>query len=370
MLRTGVTSLLRGTLKALGHIPPVRQGLHHLSVAGRGAGVAFFRCRRLVPETAAGEAHPDRLKGSATTPSELGAALEHAKKTLRFVHVGEALAVLLRGERLKAGEALGVLTFDESFATTAELALPVLKDHAVPATIFVTTGPLDDDAETLWDSHVHAVVEQLAPRPVAVDFVDRVLPTDTPRARQQTVHRLLLALASLDERELANRLAALFSLVGGRPAVPSLDRMLQASTLSQLCREPLISIGAHGHAHLSLASASEDALLDELARPRERLRRLCGSAFADVVSYPFGRPPYVDEHVMRAARHAGYAAGFTALPGVARPGDHLFALPRIAIDRHSTGVHGYELAGTLNAVDELMLVASGVKERVDETPEG
>jgi peptidoglycan/xylan/chitin deacetylase (PgdA/CDA1 family) len=370
MLRTGVTALLRGTLKTLGRVPPVRQGLHHLSVVGRGAGVAFFRCRRLVPDTAVGRAHPDRLKGSATTTTELGAALEHAKKTVRFVHMGEALAVLQRGERLKESQGLGVLTFDESFATTAELALPVLKAHGVPATIFVTTGPLDDDADTLWDSHVHAVVERLAPRPVAVGFVDRVLPTDTPRARQQTVHRLLLALASLDERELAARLEALFSLVGGRPVVAALDRMLDTSTLAQLCREPLISIGAHGHAHLSLASASDDALLDELARPRERLRVVCGGAFADVVSYPFGRPPYVDERVLKAARHAGYAAGFTALPGVARPGDHLFALPRIAIDRHSTGVHGYELAGTLNALDELMLVASGIKERVDELPEG
>jgi len=368
MIRTGVSYLLRGALKGLGRVPPVRQGLHHLSVLGRGAGVAFFRCRRLVPDTARGQAHPDRLRGSATTAEELGTALEQAKRTLRFVHVGEALSALQRGERLKEG--LGVLTFDESFASTMELALPVLKAHAVPATVFVTTGPLDDVGETLWDSQVHGVVQAIAPRPVAVGFVDRVLPTDTPKARQRTVHRLMLALASLDEGELQRRLDELFSLVGGRPAVPSLDRMLQEAELRRLCSEPLISVGAHGHAHLSLASASEAALLDELVRPRERLQQLCGSAFADVVSYPFGRPPYVADHVVKAARQAGYRAGFTALPGVARPGDHLFWLPRIAIDRHSTGVHAYELAGTLNAVDELMLVASGEQERVDEAPEG
>lgn len=368
MLRTGVSYLLRGALKGLGRVPPVRQGLHHLSVLGRGAGVAFLRCRRLVPDTARGRAHPDRLRGSATTAEELGEALEQAKRTLRFVHVGEALAALSRGERLKQG--LGVLTFDESFASTMELALPVLRAHGVPATIFVTTGPLDDVGETLWDSQVHAVVQALSPKPVAVGFVDRVLPTDTPKARERTVHRLLLALASLDESELHRRLAALFALVGGRPPVPGLDRMLQAAELRRLCDEPLISVGAHGHAHLSLASASEAALQDELVRPRERLQALCGSAFADVVSYPFGRPPYVADHVVRAARAAGYRAGFTAIPGVARPGDHLFWLPRLAIDQKSTGVHAYELAGTLNAIDELLLVASGEQERVDEAPEG
>jgi hypothetical protein len=83
MIRTGVSFLLRGALKGLGRVPPVRQGLHHLSVLGRGAGVAFFRCRRLVPDTDRGRAHPDRLRGSATTAEELGVALEQATRASR-----------------------------------------------------------------------------------------------------------------------------------------------------------------------------------------------------------------------------------------------------------------------------------------------
>jgi peptidoglycan/xylan/chitin deacetylase (PgdA/CDA1 family) len=368
VLRQGATYLLRGALRHIGRVAPVRQGLHRLSVLSRGAGVAFLRCRRLLPDTARGREHPDRVRGSATTPAELHQALEQARRTLRFVHVGEALAALQRGTRLREG--LAVLTFDESFAATMELALPVLRDLGIPATLFVTTSPLDDAGETLWDSQVHAVVQAMAPKPITVGFVDRGLATDSPADRLRTVHRLLLAMTSLDETELHRRLSELFALVGGTPPVPSLDRMVQAAELRQLCREPLISIGAHGHGHLSLASASEAALTDELVRPRERLRALCGNAFADVVSYPFGRPPYVNDHVIHAARAAGYRAGFTALPGVARPGDHLFWLPRLAIDRHSTGVNAYELAGTFNAIDELLLAASGEQERVDEAPEG
>lgn len=360
--------MLRGALSGLGRVPPVGQGLHHLSVMTRGAGVAFLRCRRLVPEGPVGKAHPDRVRGSAITPKELSSALESARRTLRFVHVGEALAALTRGERLTEG--LAVLTFDESFFSTAELALPVLRKLGVPATIFVTTGPLDDAKETLWDSQVHAVVQAMAPAPITVGFVDRSLDTSTPKARQRTVHRLLLAMASLDESELRHRLDELFALVGGRPEVPALDRMLQEADLRALCAEPMISFGAHGHAHYSLASASPEALVHELAAPRERLQAICGGAFADVVSYPFGRPPYVADHVVKAARAAGYKAGFTALPGVARPGDHLFFLPRLAIDRGRTGVHAYELAGTLNAVDELIMVATGDQVRVDEAPEG
>lgn len=368
MLREGLTWALRGAMRTAGRVPPVRQGLHHLSVITRGAGVAFLRCRRLVPDDVDGNTHPDRIRGSATTPKELRAALLQARKNLRFVHIGEALSALQRGTRLQDG--LAVLTFDESFSTTAALALPLMKELGVPATMFVTTSHLDVTGSTLWDSQVHAVVEALAPRPVLVGFVDRGLSTTTVKDRQNTVHRLLLSLTSLDEAELIARLEELFALVGGRPQVRGLDRMITASELTLMAEEPLWSIGAHGHAHLSLATASDDALHEELHQPRQRLHELCGSSFVDVVSYPFGRPPYVDERVVRAAREAGYRAGFTALAGVARPGDHLFQLPRLAIDRRSTGISAYQLAGTLNAVDELVLVATGQSQRLDEAPEG
>ena len=367
MIKEGIGLLLRGAMRQVGRVAPARVALHRLSLLTRGAGVAFLRCRRLVPDTARGQAHSDRVRGSAMTPAELQAALAALQKTLTFVHLGEALEALKRGMRLERG--LAVLTFDESFAATAELCLPVCRAQSVPATLFVTTGHLDE-ATTLWDAHVHTVVDTIAPRPLQVSFVDRVLSTVSAEDRLSAAHRLLLSLASLDEVELHRRLHELDALCGGRPSVKSLDRMLTSAELVRLCRDPLISVGAHGHGHLALASASDAALQEEMVRPRERLQKLCGSSFLDVVSYPFGRPPYVDERVLRAGRAAGYQAGFTALPGVARPGDHLFQLPRLAISRSSTGVHAHELAGTLAAVDELLLIASGERERIDSAPEG
>jgi peptidoglycan/xylan/chitin deacetylase (PgdA/CDA1 family) len=361
VLREGFGFVLRGAMRQVGRVAPARQALHRLSVVSRGCAVAFLRVRRLVPDTARGAAHVDRRRGAALTPVELDRALQTAQKTLSFVHLGEALARLRRGTRLQQG--LAVLTFDESFAATAELALPVCRARGVPATFFVTTGPLDAaEPETLWDSHVHAVVDQMGGRPVSTNFVDRPLPTTTPSERASSARRLLLSMTSLDEGELWRRLHELDALAGGRPQVPALDRMLHAEELRQLCRDPLVAVGAHGRTHVALASASDDALRDELEQPRERLRALCGGAFVDVVSYPFGRPPYVDDRVVRAARAAGYQAAFTALPGVVRPGDHLFQLPRLPLDRGASAVAAYELAGSLAAVDEMLLAAWGDRE--------
>jgi len=359
--------VLRGALRQVGRVGPVRRRLHQQGERSRGAAVAFLRVRRLLPATARGASHLDRRRDAALSPDELARALEEARRALTFVHAGEALAALQRGTRLPRG--LAVLTFDESFAATAELALPVCRALGVPALFFVTTGPLDAaEPETLWDSHVHAVVERMGGRALSTRFIDRPLATSTARQRLSATRCLILSLASLDEGELYRRLHELDVIAGGRPPVAALDRMLHAEELRHLAGDPLVAIGAHGRAHLSLASASDQALRDELEQPRQQLAALCGGAFVDVVSYPFGRPPYVDERVVEAARDAGYRAAFTALPGVSRPGDPLFWLPRLPITRRGSTLAAVEHAGSAAVVDALWPAAGGRAGLVE--PEG
>jgi peptidoglycan/xylan/chitin deacetylase (PgdA/CDA1 family) len=367
MWREASRVALRGVLRQVGRVPLTRRALHWLSVTSRGAGVAVLRARRLVPDTARGRSHPDRRGGAAMTPVELERELRQAMGTLRFVHLSEAVEALAAGDRLAS--AMAVLTFDESFATTAELALPVCRALGVPATFFVTTGHLDGE-RTLWDEEVRTAIDRLAPHPLAVPWIDRVLRTDTPARRAAAARRVLLSLAALDEERLERRLEELYARAGGRPPIEPLDRMLTGPEVVALARDAFVTFGAHGHRHLSLANASDGALEEELARPRRILMELAGTAFADVMSFPFGRAPYVDERAVHAARAAGYRAAFTAEPGVARPGDHLFRLPRLPIGPGSSGLVAYELQGTFDAVDEIVLIASGDRARLDESLQG
>lgn len=367
MLKRASRVVLQGAVKSIAKLPLTRRAMYQLSVAARGPAVVVFRARRLVPDTRQGKSHVDRARGSAMTPRELEKALKEALRTLEFLHVGEAVAALASGARLPKGAAL--LTFDESFAATAELALPVCRRLGVPVLLFVTTGHLDGET-TLWDQEVASVLDAMAPENLSVPWIDRVLRTDTKKARLAALRRLLVLLASLDEERLDRRLQELRERVGGRPHVGALDRMLTAGEVRALASDPLVSFGAHGHRHLPWAAASDAALHDELATPRRVLAELAGKAFADVVSYPFGKHPYVDERAMLAAQQAGYRAAFTAEPGIARPGDHLFRLPRLDLGPRMNGVVAHELQGMSAAVDELLLVATGEEARLDPAPEG
>lgn len=69
---------------------------------------------------------------------------------LRFLrdHGFSGLTVTDLCERVRAGAALSerpvVLTFDDGYADTHEVALPLLIEHGFPATVFITTGWLRD----------------------------------------------------------------------------------------------------------------------------------------------------------------------------------------------------------------------------------
>lgn len=367
MLKKASRALLKGWVRQVARMPLTRRGMHALSVATRGPAVAFLRCRRLVPDTAAGAQHADRFLGLAMTPAELEDALRDCQKTLRFVHMAEALSSLTRGRRMQEGAA--VLTFDESFAASVELALPVLRRVGVPATFFVSTAHLDG-TETLWDEEVSAILRALAPTPLSLSWVDRVLRTDSRASRAAATRRLLGLLASLDEPRLDQRLEELRSRAGGVVHVDALDRMLSAGELERVARDSLVAVGAHGHRHLAFAAQDDETLQRELERPRRILQELCGGAFVNVVSYPFGRPPYIDERVCVAARAAGYRAGFSAETGVGRPGSHLFRLPRLAMGPDIRALDAYELQGMTDAVDELLLVATGSEDRIATEMEG
>jgi peptidoglycan/xylan/chitin deacetylase (PgdA/CDA1 family) len=87
-------------------------------------------------------------------------------------------------------------------------------------------------------------------------------------------------------------------------------------------------VGAHTLTHPDLTTVGDATLRREVAGSRALLRRRLGvpvTAFC----YPAGRN---DARVRAAVKAAGYTTATTVEPGIARPGDDPFALPRIRVN--------------------------------------
>ena len=84
MIRDASRALLTSALTRIGRLPLTRRAFHRVSVAARGPAIGFLRCRRVLPRTATGKAHIDRLMKSALFPDELERMLLDCQRTQRF----------------------------------------------------------------------------------------------------------------------------------------------------------------------------------------------------------------------------------------------------------------------------------------------
>lgn len=89
-----------------------------------------------------------------------------------------------------------------------------------------------------------------------------------------------------------------------------------------LCADVFV-VGHHSHGHRSLETLPEAELERELL-PLEVPTR-------PWLAYPFGRMEDAGPRAARAARKAGFEAGFTMQPGIALPGANRLLLPRIPL---------------------------------------
>ena len=88
-----------------------------------------------------------------------------------------------------------------------------------------------------------------------------------------------------------------------------------------------VEIGSHTLSHAHLTQLSDHELHRELRESRERIEAELGRR-CPLVAYPYGDD---DERVHRAARAAGYEAGFAAPGRLVPPSVH--ALPRVGVFR-------------------------------------
>ena len=87
-------------------------------------------------------------------------------------------------------------------------------------------------------------------------------------------------------------------------------------------------VGAHTLTHPDLTTVDDATLRREVAGSRTLLQRRLGLPI-NAFCYPAGRN---DARVRAAVRAAGYTTATTVEPGIARPADDPFALPRIRVN--------------------------------------
>ncbi|HZL86225.1 MAG TPA: polysaccharide deacetylase family protein [Candidatus Krumholzibacteria bacterium] len=250
--------------------------------------------------------------------------LRSLRHLYRFVSMQELQDILESKKPLRRHVAL--VTFDDGYRDNYEHALPILKQHGVPAAFFLSLGFVGErrnfwfdrlaDACRVWESGdpKRARLRSLLPAPLAAIFEAR-----SPRAeRLQRAVQFVARLPVQERRALLKRLTP-----EPQNAEHEQSQALTWTEVRQL-REQGMSIGAHGLTHTTLTRMSTENAKRELGESIAGVARGSGAPVV-AFAYPHGA---TDADVAQWASEAGVRLGFTLEPRENQLGDDPMRLGR------------------------------------------
>jgi peptidoglycan/xylan/chitin deacetylase (PgdA/CDA1 family) len=243
-------------------------------------------------------------------------------------------------------------TFDDGYADNFEAALPRLRAHRVPATVFLVAGAIGTRGELWWDE-LEAIVLAPGRLPPILDLSlgDEVLAFDleesvvysaeeaalnrgwragepAPNSRHSLYLALWERLKPLATPVREEAMAGLRGWAGREPARRTSHRLATWEAILEARSEPLLELGAHTIGHPALSALSTDLQREEIAAARNRLEERIGAGRVKSFSYPFG------DHgpgTPALVREAGYRYACAGSRGVVQSGTDPLLLPRLHV---------------------------------------
>lgn len=264
----------------------------------------------------------------SATADEFRDQIRYLKGAFRVVSLDEVIAA---GPGLALRNSCVMITFDDGYRDSLDVAVPILKQLGVPATYFLPTDFLDQPRLFWWDRLAitlhRTTVEKIGmgpPLPIEIDFR-----RESPDA---AIARAVGPLLDADPAEIEPWLDRLERHAEVR--IASEDEAGSLLIGWQGARELLqegMSVGSHARSHRNLARLDPASQRDELVGSKSRLESELGSDVT-ALAYPYGVNTAFTPSTCQIARESGYQLAFGFEGGINRPGkSRQFAMARVNV---------------------------------------
>ena len=228
------------------------------------------------------------------------------------------------------------VTFDDGFANNYSVAFPILRRHAIPFTIFLTTGLIDTPGAQLWTERVKRSIYMHDGRTARLSLLGRefVLDLGSLDARAAAARAVLQFLKQQSASARDGAVLAVESALGC-PPLGAADRERYAFLTWAQVREMAdagVEFGSHTVSHPILSTLDSVEVEREVKESQERiaaeLKRPC-----QLFAYPNGSAADFTDRDKQALRNAGYEAAFSLRGRLNGPRPDLFEIDRVNVGR-------------------------------------
>jgi len=252
-------------------------------------------------------------------------ALQTLGRVYRFISVDDLRAYFYEGRRFNG---CCHICFDDGERSFHDLALPVLEDLAVPATLFVSPGVLGGE-RNYWFQEVRYLRKQAGDAAIKHEIAG-VLGWNDARVAPFSVNSLLKSL----------RLAEIWHVIDATrqrhrlPAAPLYN--INPDELRALAKRELLTIGAHTMTHPILQNETDDESARQIRESIEALAGLIGRQ-VDTFAYPNGAAGldfgWREQETLAAS---GIKLAFATDTGFFGQESNPFSIPRAALESGDT----------------------------------
>ncbi|WP_347160185.1 polysaccharide deacetylase family protein [Pontibacter chitinilyticus] len=300
--------------------------------------------------------------GIAVSPENFEQHLQVLQKTKKVIPVKQLVEDIRNGYVRKNSVAI---TFDDGYVDNFTVAKPLLEKYKLPATFFITSGNLGQQAEFWWDELEYLILfSARLPRQFSMSIngndisfdlqqeaeLDEALrqknsnwdackdaPPTVRAALFLEVWQHLKPLPHTLQQEMLQRIRA---WAGASVSAREDFRSMTEAQLKRLSKHRLFDVGAHTVSHPALAFHDKAYQQQELLE-NARLLKQVTSVKAAVLAYPYGNYNNVTATI---AAEIGFAAAFTTEEKPVTRHSPRFRLGRIQAPNCS----GPEFAALLN----------------------
>ncbi len=311
----------------------VLDALHHTKMAElcapvtRGAGIVFM-LHHVRPARAA-EFAPNRIL--EITPEFLDAVVRHVlEQGFEPLSLDDVHGRLCDGQ--PTDRPFVTFTFDDGYRDNRDFALPVLEKYQIPLTVYAASDFADGRGRLWWLTLEEAIrrVDEIA---FAINGKPQRLDCRTEQEKAKAFEAVYWQLRPLSDCQVHDVVDGLAAQAGVDPHAACRDLVMDWDELRRFAAHPLVTVGAHTAAHVSLAKYSRAEARRQMQESVARIEAELGVACRHF-SYPYGDWESAGPREFDLACKLGLDTGVTTAKGVvpANGVPELHAIPRLSLN--------------------------------------
>jgi peptidoglycan/xylan/chitin deacetylase (PgdA/CDA1 family) len=259
------------------------------------------------------------------SPVHFEQIITHLKRNFEVVPLEETI---LGNYKPTTSKKLCAITFDDGYKDFAVYAMPIIRKHKVPASVYIITDCVDGLPP--WSYLFNHLLLNTSISSIEIDSVE--IPHSLKKKSWKSTAEKVACIKQFSpvlKRISDEAKDSIMNQVMQQTKDVELpkDLMLNWDDI-RLLKDEGIEIGSHSGNHPALSDTLHlDSVKHELARSGEEIKAAIGK-FPLAISYPFG---IYHNEVKNIAKEVGYKMGLTVLPKPHSLNDDQFEIPRIEL---------------------------------------